>query len=99
MTASQQPKTVDATVYLQVDPEWRAGYWRDASDNLILGGAKVVRHTLQRPTKPKPGTVLVKVTLRVPAGAFLPLRPGAVVIVPESLTETTPVEVTVEDPA
>lgn len=92
-----QPKTVDATFYAQVEPEWRTWGYQPNGDP-VLTGAKVVTITQQRPKKPKPGTVMVKLTLRLPANAFLPLRPEAIVVVPETLTETT-VEVLADDPA
>lgn len=87
---------VDATFYAQVQPEW--GYASYAGDERPIRTAKVVGITQKRPDRPKSGTVLVKLTLRIPAAAFYPLRPEAVVIVPESMTETTPVEVVADDP-
>lgn len=39
------------------------------------------------------GTVEVKFTVETPKAAFVPLRPEAVVIVPESMTTPHPVEV------
>jgi hypothetical protein len=39
----------------------------------------------------------VKVTIEIPKGAFLPLRPEAIVIVPESLTAPHPVTVEAQD--
>ena len=96
-----QPTSVDAEVYLQLAPQWSPAYstyWRDAAGNRILEGAKVVRHTLTRPERPAAGTVLVKVTLRLPAGAFLPLQPEAIVVVPDSMIVTTPLEVEATHP-
>lgn len=87
---------VDATFYAQVEPEW--GYKPSYETEAPLRAAKVVNVTQKRPSRPKPGTVLVKLTLRVPAAAFYPLRPEAIVVVPESLTEATPLEVVAEDP-
>lgn len=99
MRTLQQPRTVDASVYLQVEPTWRDGRWeRDANGELVLDGAKVARMTLGRPPRPKPGTVLVKVVLRLPAVAFLPLRPEAIVVVPEAMVEGVPLEVVAVDP-
>lgn len=92
-----QPSHVDATFYAQVEPEWR-GYVSGTGDRRLVG-AKVVRLTQNRPEQPKGGTVLVKLTVRVPAGAFLPLRPEAVVVIPDDMTVTTPVEVLAEDPS
>lgn len=92
-----QPSSVDATFYAQVEPEWYR--WSNSTDaEPRLTGAKVVTITQQRPKKPKAGTVMVKLTLRLPANAFLPLRPEAIVVVPEALTETT-VQVIATDPS
>jgi hypothetical protein len=86
---------VDATFYAQVAPEWsRYPVWGERQVN----GAKVTRITQSRPDKPVGGTVLVKLTIRVPKAAFMPLRPEAIVVVPESLTEPQPVEVVAVDP-
>ena len=89
------PKHVDATFYVQVEPEWST---YPVHGEKTLRGAKAARLTQTRPGKPVGGTVLVKLTVRLPAGAFLPLRPEAVVVIPEGLTEVQPVEVIAEDP-
>lgn len=93
-----QPQQVDATFYAQVEPEWSRYIPRNGQRQ--LAGAKVVRISQTRPTKPIGGALLIKLTLtlRLPAGAFLPLRPEAVVVIPDSLTEAHPVEVIAEDP-
>lgn len=92
-------KTVDATVYLQVAPEWNDYYLRRDPDNpSALRGAKVAAMTQGKPGKQRPGTVLVKLTVRVPAAAFYPLRPEAVVVIPEDMTLSEPLEVTAGDP-
>lgn len=92
-------ETVKATVYLQVQPEytWWAKSRREFDKPGSIEGAKVVGSTQNRAQKPKPGTVEVKITIEVPKGAFLPLRPEAVVVVPESLTTPHPIEVEAED--
>src|SRR4051812_17603739 len=86
---------VRATVYLQVQPEYT--YWaksqREFDKPESLEGAKIVGYTLNKPQKPKPGTVEVKITIEIPKGAFLPLRPEAVIVIPETLTQPHPVEV------
>lgn len=92
-----QPSHVDATFYAQVEPEW--SHWTSADGERRLNGAKVVTTTQKRPQRPRSGTVLVKLTVRVPAGAFLPLRPEAVVVIPDDMTVTTPIEVEAEDPS
>jgi len=87
---------VDVPVYVQVEPEW--GHRFAGDEEAPLRSAKFARATKTRPDRPVPGTVLMKLTLRIPAGAFYPLRPEAIVIVPESLTDATPIEVFAEHP-
>ena len=89
--------SVDATFYAQVEPDW-SGYASTSTGERALRGAKVKRITQTRPERPAGGTVLVKLTLRLPESAFRPLRPEAIVVVPESATLTTAVEVTAEHP-
>lgn len=88
---------VDAITYLQVEPEWSRWATRDSASE--VRDAKIVRATQNRPERPVPGTVLVKVTVRLPKSAFLPLRPEAVVVIPESLTEAHTIEVEAGDPS
>ncbi|MGB3414053.1 MAG: hypothetical protein WBA28_04995 [Microbacteriaceae bacterium] len=82
---------VDAIVYLQVAAEY-SRYSPSDSPNSVLA-AKVVGSTQKRSASPKPGTVEVKLAIRVPKSAFLPLRPEAIVVVPESMTAAHPIEV------
>jgi len=92
-------ETVKATVYLQVQPEFT--WWaksRKQFDVLdAIEGAKVVGSTQNKAQKPKPGTVEVKITVELPKDAFLPLRPEAIVVIPETLTQPHPVTVEAED--
>jgi len=90
------PKHVDATFYAQVEPEWSR--YRTVGGEKALEGAKVVTITQRKPSRPRGGTVLVKLTIRVPEAAFLPLRPEAIVVVPEDMTIASPIEVVAEDP-
>lgn len=85
---------VDATFYAQVSPT-RSHYRSRTSPP---DSAKVERITQTKPDKPIAGTVTVKLTIRVPIAAFLPLSPEAVVVVPESMIEANPVEVVAQDP-
>lgn len=82
----------DAEFYVQIEPDWYRGFSEPR-----LRGAKAVAITQKRPTKPRGGTVTVKMTIRVPDGAFLPLRPEAVVVIPTDMTVVTPLEVVAED--
>lgn len=81
---------VDATFYAQVEPVWR--YTNGTLTSQSLRGARVVRLTQSHPSQPIGGTVLVKLTLRLPSKAFLPLRPS-VVVVPEADAEPVLLEV------
>ncbi len=60
---------------------------------------RIARVTQSKPSKPKSGTVLVKLTLRIPEAAFLPLRPEAVVVIPEDMAAASaPIQVEANDP-
>lgn len=96
--SGNQPDYVDATFYVQLRPEW-SRYWEDAAGNRVLSGAALANATIKRPLKQQPGTVLLKLTVRVPSGAFLPLSPEAVVVIPEGMTVVEPVEVEAGDPS
>ncbi|MCC4906947.1 hypothetical protein [Microbacterium sp. cx-59] len=91
--------SVRATVYLQVQPDysWRARQSGKYDEPSAIDGAKVVGSTQNKSQKPKPGTVEVKVVIELPKGAFLPLRPEAIVVIPETLTTPHPVTVEAED--
>jgi hypothetical protein len=86
---------VRATVYLQVAPEL-ATYLSESHPNYI-SGAKIVNSTQSRSKKPRAGTVEVKLTIEIPKAAFLPLRPEAIVVVPEALTAPHPIRVEAAD--
>lgn len=49
--------------------------------------ATAVRMTTEKPRKPLPGTVVVKVRIQVPKAAFGPYEPEAIIQVPESLVQ------------
>jgi hypothetical protein len=83
---------VDATFYAQVEPSLNY-------DGSSVSSAKVVSLTQKKPDRPKGGAVLVKLTIRVPEAAFLPLRPEAIVVIPEDMTVVAPLEVVAEDPS
>ena len=87
--------TVRATVFLQVAPEYAT--WLNESHPNYINGAKVVNATQSRSKKPRGGTVEVKLTVEIPKAAFLPLRPEAIVVVPESLTSPHPIAVEASD--
>lgn len=91
--------TIDVPVYLQVEPRDRGYNFETGRHDGTARSAAVVATTASRPRKPRPGTVTVKVTLRIPAAAFEPLRPEAVVVIPTDLTDPHPVEVEAQDAA
>lgn len=86
------PNTHDATFYVQLEPD----FFAYPSEH--VRSIKAVRMTQQRPESPKPGTVVVKLTTRVPDAAFRPLQPEAVIEIPTDLTDAHPVQVTATDP-
>ncbi|MCR6649740.1 MAG: hypothetical protein NVV70_16975 [Cellulomonas sp.] len=90
--------TVDVPVYLQVEPRERGYNPETRRWDGAVTDATVVATTKTRPGKPRAGTVTVKVTLRIPAAAFDPLRPEAVVVIPTDLTDPNPVVVEASDP-
>jgi len=61
-----------------VSTDVRAGFFRRSSRRPILESATVVKHTKSRPTVQRSG-VATKLTLRFPAGSFLPLQPEAII--------------------
>jgi hypothetical protein len=89
-------RSVDATFYAQVEPEWGRSASYDPEPPIRR--VRVARITLTRPDRPKPGVVVVKLTLRIPAAAFYPLQPEAVVEIPTELTQPFPVSVVAGDP-
>lgn len=89
--------THDATFYVQLEPDIVANSYAAPWVKAI----KAVGLTLKRPGRPRGrvGTVTVKLTVRVPDAAFLPLAPEAVIVVPVDMTELNPVEVEASAPA
>lgn len=82
----------DATFYLQLEPSFYGGQQQ------IVREIRAVGLTQKRPTRQRAGSVVVKLTVRVPDAAFLPLRPQAIVVIPESMATTEPLEVVASDP-
>jgi hypothetical protein len=85
----------DATFYVQVEPNWSR--WTDSHGERSLRGIRAVLLTQNKPAKPRPRVVVTKLTVRVPDAAFLPLRPEVVIVVPEDLVVTSPIEARAED--
>lgn len=88
---------VDADFFVQLEPHYAAGY--NPSDTAPIYSARAVGITQKRPARQKPGTVLIKLTVRIPDAAFRALRPEALVVIPESLVQGEPIEVEAQDPS
>lgn len=84
----------DATFYVQIEPEWSR--WTNSDGERTLRGIKAVALTQKKPDRPRSSVVVTKLTVRVPDAAFLPLRPEAIVVVPEDMVVTSPVHVEAE---
>lgn len=84
------------TFYVQIEPEWNQ-YSHAKNGDLILHSIKAKRITQSRPDSPLSSTITVKLTVEVPDSAFQPLRPEAVIVIPESFVQENPVEVVAED--
>lgn len=84
--------TVDATFYVQIKPQFFLS-------GTHVSKASAVVMTQTKPRAPKGGTVMVKLTVRIPESAFLPLRPEAVITIPEGMVLAEPIEVEAEDPS
>lgn len=91
--STRQPRV--AVAYLQLEPRaprpYGAASWQS-------GEATVVRCTSKAPDPPLPGVVVVKVRIRVPAEAWEPITPEAVIDVPLDLVQR-PVVVEAVDPS
>lgn len=84
--------TVETEVYIQLLPEFFTIAGETRVRRIRLG-----RTTAKRPSRPMSGSVTVKLTMRAPVAAFLPLAPAAVVeiLMDEADLTYTPVEVEV----
>jgi len=73
-------ETFDATGFLVIEPV-RSRY------NGSPRGAKLTRVVQKRPTSLPNGAVAVAITIQLPAAAFEPLKPAALIVVPEELIQ------------
>ena len=91
-------KSHDATFYVQVSPEWSR--YADYHTGLrTIEGLKAGNLTQKRPAQQRGGTALVCLTIRIPDAAFLPLRPKAVIVIPEDMVTIEPIVVEAGDPS
>lgn len=88
---------VEATFYAQVVPTFGTRYDRTLGTRVdTVSKVRVLAITQSRPAKPK--GVVVKLTLRFNEEAFLPLKPAAVIDIPDSLVHMAQVvDVEAED--
>jgi hypothetical protein len=70
---------VDASFYVQIEPDLQYSY---VGNEPKVVGAKAVRITQGRSLNPLPGTVQVRLEVRLPKAAFMPLRPAQVIVIP-----------------
>lgn len=82
------------TCYLHLEPVW-SPYYKDDDGDPALASIRVARMTKSRPSKPR--MPVVKLTLKIPDGAFKPLKPTVVIDIPEAALDFEPA-ITVELP-
>lgn len=88
-----EPRYRDAQFYVQIEPVW-SHYVNSSTGERSLQGIKAVAITQKKPDRPRPGTVTANLTVRVPEAAFLPLRPQAIIVIPEDMVAANlPIEV------
>lgn len=89
-------RQVQATFFAQVVPTFGTRYDSALGTVDCVRNVRVTAITQKRPDKPK--GVVVKLTLRFNEEAFLPLKPSAVIDIPDSLVQIAQiVEVEAED--
>lgn len=98
MTARTPDGFVDAAAYLVVEGT-RSRYRPVDPENGLrrVDGARIFAMRVGRPTRLERDQVAVKVTVRLPAAAFDPLQPTALITVPEDLIQRGPIEVDAAD--
>lgn len=76
---------IDVEAYLSIEPVWSR--WNKTADgHPYPEGGRITGVTKKAPAgRQAPGTLVTKIKLRIPIGAFLPLRPEAVITIPEGL--------------
>lgn len=89
---------VDATAYLVVEgTRRRYGAVNRETGLRPIDNARVAALRIGRPSRLERDQVAVKVTVRLPAAAFDPLQPTALITVPEDLIQRGPIEVDAGD--
>ena len=75
--------TREATVYLQLQP----GPPGPGRQYDVGNKARVAQASSRPPMKPQPGCIVIKLRIRVPAAAWHPITPEAVIDVPAELIQ------------
>lgn len=92
--------THKATFYLQLEAVIATKFDFQRREQVEqVQSIKATAITQSRPKKPRSGAVITKLTVEVPDGAFLPLRPEAIIVIPEGMTEQSPIVVEAVDPS
>jgi hypothetical protein len=81
-------RVVDAHVFAQVEATKFTTRFSSQLKKSVptVDGARIVAITQKRPDKPKPGCIVVELTIRIPEAAFLPMQPTAVIDIPDTFT-------------
>lgn len=90
--------SVRATTYLVLEAS-RYRYGRPDPETGLkpVDSIRVVASRVNRPAQLERDQVAIKVTVEVPEGAFDPITPAALVVVPEDLIDRRPIDVEAED--
>lgn len=78
----------ETTVFLQVEATGFTNRYDSQSKSNVpdIRGMRVLAINQKRPEKPKSGCIVVEVKIVMPVAAFLPLKPTAVVDIPDTFT-------------
>lgn len=78
----------ETTVFLQVEATGFTNRWDHSTRTNVddIRGLRVAAINQKRPDKPKPGCIVVEVKIRMPIAAFLPMKPTAIVDIPDTFT-------------
>lgn len=93
-----RPNAQTATTHLILEAR-RSPYGRNNPETGLkpILAVRVVGSRAGRPERLTRDQIAVKVTVEIPESAFEPLRPTALVVVPESLIHRAPIEVEAAD--
>lgn len=92
-------RPIGVTVWAQIKPKLERR-WNSSTQSFEnrVASANLVRTTVNRPTKPEAGVLLMKLRIIVPESAFLPFVPEAIITIPEDMLTEQVLTVVAEDP-